>query len=118
MVRGECQVMDLGQMEISGQKQRGPLDYMSEGKNILSWLLQSPGPLYLNTHFRRKLYVCKRGGFKHSKIQNLCGRIHPVIMPNAANSNVLFREVSDVLELVFVKSRFGSGELMVLSPGK
>lgn len=39
-------------------------------------------------------------------------------MPNAAISNALFREVSDVLELVFVKFVFGSGELMALSRGK
>lgn len=39
-------------------------------------------------------------------------------MPNAAISDVLFGEVSDVLELVFVKLLFGSDELMALSRGK
>ncbi|KAF2987242.1 hypothetical protein EK904_000053 [Melospiza melodia maxima] len=65
VMRGEYQVMDFGQMETPGQKQTGPLDYMSE----------------------------------------------------AAISNVLFREVSDVLELVFVKLQLGSDELMALSRG-
>lgn len=40
-------MMDRGQMETPSQKQAGPLDYMSEGKNILSWLLESSGPLIL-----------------------------------------------------------------------
>lgn len=97
--------------------QTGPLDYMSEGKNTQSWLLESSGPLYLDTYFKRKLHLCKRGDFKHSKIDNLWKKI-TLIMPNAAISDVLFREVSDILELVFVKLLFGSDELMALCRGQ
>lgn len=39
-------------------------------------------------------------------------------MPNAAVSNVLFREVSDILELQFVNLLFWSDEMIVLAPGK
>lgn len=116
IMRGECQVMDLGQMETPGQKQTGPLDYMSEGKNILSWLLQLSGPLYRDTYFKRKLYLSKGGGFKHSKTQNLWKKL--LLLCLMLLFQISCSEKWVIPRAGIVKLLIGSDEIMALSRGK
>lgn len=120
-MKGECQVMDLVQMETQSQnpsqKQTGHLDYVSEGKNILSCCYSYQSHFIL-VHISEEICFSVREEVLNTAKSKICVKKNPVAMPNAAISDILFRKVSDGLELVFVKLLFGSDELMALSRGK